>query len=217
MAGVNDNGNLGVDTADTQTLGVATRIAALGPVTIKGFVLDDAASSDHSGFEAEQIAKITAAGQTLFKHSDPQKYLDFEGLCPRARNPQDVSRTLCSCLHPFKHRKTKIAPVSAPPGRSLFCRSVVAPKRFETWFHDRIQRSFLSPLQGRCRSSPHPSAERHFGALTDCSIKAGDVTLLRFTKSPHSVKVKGTMGHGSLLRAWEASAHRKPAAKIFSR
>ena len=59
------DGNLGVDAADTQTLGVATRIAALGPVTIGGFVLDDHASSDHSGFEAEQIAKITAAGQTL--------------------------------------------------------------------------------------------------------------------------------------------------------
>lgn len=77
MAGVNDLGTLGVDSVDTQSMGDAARIAMLGPVVIKGAVLDDFDSFTFSGFEAEQIAKITVAGQTMFKHSDPQKYFDF--------------------------------------------------------------------------------------------------------------------------------------------
>lgn len=79
MAGVNDNNSLGVGHtgSDTQSIGDATRFAVLGPIVIKGSVNDDYGSSGVSGFEAEQIAKITVGGATMFKHGDPLKYFDF--------------------------------------------------------------------------------------------------------------------------------------------
>jgi len=44
---------------------------------IKGAVLDDANAHDDSGFEAQQIARITVGGLKMFNHSDPLKYLDY--------------------------------------------------------------------------------------------------------------------------------------------
>ena len=76
MAGVNDGVELGV-AGDTQSIGDSARFAKLGPVVIKGYVLDDANANGFSGFEAEQIAKITAGGITMFKHGDPLKHFDF--------------------------------------------------------------------------------------------------------------------------------------------
>lgn len=82
MAGTTDKDKIGVGrivgagTADTQSKGDPGRTAILGPVTIKGAILDDAGASGDSGFEAEQIAKITAGGATLFKHGDPMKFFD---------------------------------------------------------------------------------------------------------------------------------------------
>jgi len=53
------------------------RFAVLGPVVVKGAVVDDSGAAGDAGFEAEQIAKITVGGVTVFKHGDPLKYFDF--------------------------------------------------------------------------------------------------------------------------------------------
>ena len=74
MAGTNDNNRIGAgpltggESDDTQSIGAAGRVAILGPVTIKGALLDDADSFGDSGFEAVQIAKIVVGGVTVFAH-----------------------------------------------------------------------------------------------------------------------------------------------------
>lgn len=82
LAGTNDNDgqsagrfNMGVN-YDTQSVGAATRIAQLGPVVIKGAILDDYSSTGDSGFEAERIAKITAGGTVLFQHGNALTFFD---------------------------------------------------------------------------------------------------------------------------------------------
>lgn len=83
MAGTNDSDKIGVgrvsngNSYDTQSGGDPLRMAVLGPVTIKGAILDDAGAEGDSGFEAQQITKITAGGLTVFKHGDPLHFFDF--------------------------------------------------------------------------------------------------------------------------------------------
>lgn len=77
MVGINDSGTLGVSANDTRDTGEPTRQAKLGLVKITGRVLHDPAGPNPGGFEAENIAKITVGGATVFQSGDPEAYLDL--------------------------------------------------------------------------------------------------------------------------------------------
>lgn len=77
FVGVNDTGAAGVTTTDTRDAGNATQIARVASITIKGRIQFAAGASSGSGFEAEKIGKLTAAGAVLFQSGDPQRFLDF--------------------------------------------------------------------------------------------------------------------------------------------
>ena len=83
MAGTNDNDVIGAGriiaggpNPDTQSIGMAGSLATLGPVVIKGALLDDYDASGDSGFEAAQITSITAGGVLVFTHGDGLKFFD---------------------------------------------------------------------------------------------------------------------------------------------
>jgi hypothetical protein len=78
-AGINDIDTNGAQSTDTRDAGDAARLAVLGPVVIKGGILDNPNALDFSGFLAERIASITAGGVKLFKTGDPAKSLDRFG------------------------------------------------------------------------------------------------------------------------------------------
>jgi hypothetical protein len=78
-AGINDASTNGVQSTDTRFMGDAARQAVIGPVVIKGYVLDNPGAIGVSGFAAEKIASLTAHGIKLFKSGDPAKSLDSHG------------------------------------------------------------------------------------------------------------------------------------------
>ena len=75
-AGINDPTSNGVDTAGTRNAGDPNRMAVIGPVVIRGMVLDDPGIIGVSGFSAEKIASITVGGVRVFKSGDPARSLD---------------------------------------------------------------------------------------------------------------------------------------------
>jgi hypothetical protein len=82
MAGTNDNDLIGAGrlnpmnvNPDTQSVGTGS-LATLGPVVIKGALLDDLDSNGDSGFEAAQITSITAGGALLYTHGSGLKFFD---------------------------------------------------------------------------------------------------------------------------------------------
>lgn len=75
-AGINDSANNGVQSSDTRDMGDAARQAVIGPIAIKGYILDHPTAKGYSGFVAEKIASITAHGVKLFKTGDAAKSLD---------------------------------------------------------------------------------------------------------------------------------------------
>ncbi len=78
-AGINDLTTNGLTTADTRAMGDANLHARIGPVVIKGAILDSPLVADFGGMIAEKIASITAAGVKLFKSGDPGRSLDSFG------------------------------------------------------------------------------------------------------------------------------------------
>jgi hypothetical protein len=77
LVGVNDVGTFGASVDDTHSVGDAARVARLAALTIRGRILDDPTVSGRSGFEAEKIGSITAAGARLFTSGDAARFLDF--------------------------------------------------------------------------------------------------------------------------------------------
>jgi hypothetical protein len=79
-AGISDTGSTGVDGSDTlaAALGDVARQARIGPIVIKGDVLDNAAFAGTSGFAAEKIAKLTVGGQTVFATGTADKKLNWD-------------------------------------------------------------------------------------------------------------------------------------------
>jgi hypothetical protein len=75
-AGINDNLTTGISSGDSRSQGDAARHAVLGPVVIKGGIFDNPNTTGFSGFAAEKIAKITAAGVKLFQSGDPARSVD---------------------------------------------------------------------------------------------------------------------------------------------
>jgi len=75
-AGINDLNTSGLTTGDSRDPGNAARHAVLGPVVIKGDILDNPNTTGFSGFLAEKIASITTGGVKLFKTGDPTRSVD---------------------------------------------------------------------------------------------------------------------------------------------
>jgi hypothetical protein len=76
-AGINDADSGGFDAGDTRDAGDPTRQAVIGPVQIKGDLLDDPFAFGFSGFGAEKIASITAGGVKVFTTGAADRFLDF--------------------------------------------------------------------------------------------------------------------------------------------
>ncbi len=82
MAGINDLDRIGVGRTtggvsdDTKTGNMTGRVAILGPVTIKGALLDDSDALGDSGFEAQEIVKISVSGHTVFTTGSGPRFLD---------------------------------------------------------------------------------------------------------------------------------------------
>jgi hypothetical protein len=74
-AGINDTNTNGLTAADTRDAGTAAK-AVIGPIVIKGYVLDDPTASGFSGFIGEKIVSLTAGGVKLFKSGDTSRFLD---------------------------------------------------------------------------------------------------------------------------------------------
>ncbi len=79
-AGISDTGSTGVDGSDTlaAALGDVARQARIGPIVIKGDVLDNGAFAGTSGFAAEKIAKLTVGGQTVFTTGTADRKLSWD-------------------------------------------------------------------------------------------------------------------------------------------
>jgi hypothetical protein len=86
-AGINDANSTGFSTGDTHSAGDPARQAILGPVVIKGHILDNPALPGFSGFGAEKIASIIAGGVKLFQSGDPGRSLDAAGFVDIAEKP----------------------------------------------------------------------------------------------------------------------------------
>jgi hypothetical protein len=78
-AGINDASTNGLQSTDTRDMGDAARQAVIGPVAIKGFVLDNPDALGFSGFVAEKIASLTEHGVKVFKSGDAARSLDSHG------------------------------------------------------------------------------------------------------------------------------------------
>ena len=82
LAGTNDHDSTGAGrivggvNEDTQSIGTAGELATLGPVVIKGALLDDLDSTADSGFEAAVIKSITVGGNIVFQHGQGLTYFD---------------------------------------------------------------------------------------------------------------------------------------------
>jgi hypothetical protein len=117
-AGINDANTNGAQSSDTRDMGDAARHAIIGPVAIKGFVLDNPGASGFSGFIAEKIASIAVHGVNVFKTGDAARSLDshsFVDVRGDLRNsPASLPRSpSCAPSHAGSN-------VSSPPQYQLF-------------------------------------------------------------------------------------------------
>lgn len=78
MAGVKDIGENGPTTDDVRAVNSSALLTArIGSVVIKGALQDSTMTSNFSGFQAEQIGKIVAAGRVLYQTGGGTRSLDL--------------------------------------------------------------------------------------------------------------------------------------------